>query len=554
MIQYSAMDEPPSSRAQRRLWLIASLVFVFLWSLPNLTFPIGRDQALYCVIGQGVLNGQRPYVDLWYNRPPTTFLIFLAIVKVFGNVMWSVGVVDILWLLCMSYFIFRFADRYMGPVAAALAVAVNTVWHCVAGYVHALVPSTFVIFFVAAGFLLVWKEGMWTKLRHVGAGIMLGAAFWATYNALVFLPVLLCLPYLDFSGIDEQPRRVRWTIEWREWLPRAAALAAGFAAAGIGMIIYLRLIGAWEAFREINFEVMPGYVRLPIERTEEYWLWAIKETEYVVGLLTLIVMLGALLVARKKRELHRIVPVLLAAALGFFAAAMQVRFHAYYFETSYPFFAMVWGYMGVKAVGSFRTLARDCQAKGWRVASPLVWVLFANVLAWFAVDFYLISEARIRLLRAWWRNHEVAYVTYPWPHSLEHLKGELGVTRYLRENSTPHDKVFIWGTQPVIYFLSDRRAPTRFISNLGLISPWGPRAWQEELIRDLKKSPPLFLVVVRKDAIPSVSYTSRDSEKFLEVFPELAAFIAGSYRPVKTIENFVIHRRQSGSSPHCRQY
>jgi hypothetical protein len=125
------------------------------------------------------------------------------------------------------------------------------------------------------------------------------------------------------------------------------------------------------------------------------------------------------------------------------------------------------------------------------------------------------------------------------------LKGEFGVIRFLRANSSPQDTVFVWGTQPVIYFLSERRSPTRFASNLGLVSPWGPRAWQEELIRDLKKSPPKFLIVVRKDAIPSVSYTERDSESFLEVFPELDGFIRSSYQPEKTIENFVVYRLKS---------
>ncbi len=527
------------------MWLFASLAFALLWSLPNLTFPIGRDQALYCVIAEGVLNGQRPYVDLWDNRPPTTFLVFLPIVKIFGRAMWTAGAVDILWMLAMSYFIFRFAERYAGAGVATLAVGVNAVWHSVAGYTHALVPSTFVIFFVSAGVFMVWKEAPRMLLRHFVAGVMLGMAFWATFNALAFAPLLLGLPYLDFSGLDKQPPSLRITISWREWLPRAASLAGGLAVAMFGMIAYLWLVGSWTEFRHINFEVMPGYARLPLERTEEYWLWAIKETEFVVGRMTLIVTLGALVSARHFRELRVLAPILLTAALGFFSAAAQVRFHAYYFETAYPFFAMVWGYMGVRAFESFRSLARDCRERGWRLARPLVWVLFANIVAWFAVDIFWAAVPRFEALGRWWRNPVKFYSSYPWPHSLEHLKGEFGVIRYLKENSSPSDRIFIWGTQPVIYFLAERRPATRFISNLGLISPWGPRAWQEELVRELRKSPPAVFIVVRKDAIPSVSYTHDDSEKFLRVFPELAAFIRENYQHSMAIENFEVYRRST---------
>jgi hypothetical protein len=79
-----------------RAWFLGGLVVVFLRALPNLRFPIGRDQATYCVIGQGLLHGQLLYRDLWDNKPPGIFYIYALIVKIFGPVMWCVGVVDIL--------------------------------------------------------------------------------------------------------------------------------------------------------------------------------------------------------------------------------------------------------------------------------------------------------------------------------------------------------------------------------------------------------------------------------------------------------------------------
>jgi hypothetical protein len=533
-----------SPRALSRGWLIVALLFVLVASLPNLSHPIGRDQALYCVIGEGLLHGQHPYRDLWDNRPPATALIFAGMVKLFGPVMWCVGVVDILWLLGMSYFVFRFATRYLGTGAAVVAVGVNALWHCWAGYVHAAVPSTFVIFFVFAGFFLVEREAGWPRLRHFGAGILMGAAFWATFNALVFLPLLL-LPYLDTGQLDHEPRRLRWGIRWRDWQARAVFFAGGFATIVGVVVVYLWGVGSWAAFREIHADVMPRYVQLALERTPNYWLWSIKRSQLVLGLWTEIVTLVALVLAWKQRELARLAPVLFAAAMGFLSAAVQIRFHAYYFETAYPFFAMVWGYLGVKVYLGFAALARACATKGWRAARVLVWVLFANVVAWPVMDQAIKLTGHYSALVDWWRAPEMFYATYPWPHPLELLRGEMGTIQYLRNNSTPEDGVFVWGTQSVIYFLSRRRPPTRFISNLGLISPWGAPAWKQELLRDLRRAPPRFIVVVRGDAIPSVSYTRMDSEKYLAVFPELAAFIAGSYQPAATIGNFVIYRWKS---------
>jgi hypothetical protein len=109
-------------------------------------------------------------------------------------------------------------------------------------------------------------------------------------------------------------------------------------------------------------------------------------------------------------------------------------------------------------------------------------------------------------------------------------------------DSAPQDEVYIWGTAPAINFLSRRRPATRFVSNLGLISPWGLKRWRIELVHDLRKKPPRYIVVARHDPIPRVSYTGRDSEEMLQSFPALADFIASQYRPAKNFTDFEIYR------------
>src|SRR5712691_3211454 len=118
MTQVSMVPAPDLARTGSRRWLLAALVVVAFIALPSITYPIGRDQATFCVIGQGLLRGQQLYRDLWDNKPPGIFWLFTLVVKVFGPVMSSVGLVDILWLLAISYFIFRFAGRYLGTAAA----------------------------------------------------------------------------------------------------------------------------------------------------------------------------------------------------------------------------------------------------------------------------------------------------------------------------------------------------------------------------------------------------------------------------------------------------
>ncbi len=152
-----------SNRA--RAWLYGTLGLVFLRALPNLRYLLGRDQATYCVIGQGLLHGKLLYRDLWDNKPPGIFYLYALIVKIFGPVMWSVGVVDILWLLAISCCIFYFSRRYLGNPGAALAVIFYACRHCRQGYIHAAQPEAFLMLCVFAAWFLLCERDSSPALR-----------------------------------------------------------------------------------------------------------------------------------------------------------------------------------------------------------------------------------------------------------------------------------------------------------------------------------------------------------------------------------------------------
>ena len=298
------MSAGSSGRRTRLAWLLISLGLVLVRALPNLNYPIGRDQAIHLVIGEGLLHGQRLYLDLWDNRPPGIDFLYALIAKAFGHVMWSVAVVDILWLLAVSYLIFRFAEKYVGPAAAGVAVVWNAFWHCWAGYWEAGQAETFLVLFVLGAYLLMSDEegGMG---RHIAAGLLFGAAFWLKYNAVAFLPFLVLFPFLDWSALDKLPRRLPMILPWREWLRRALPLAAGFALALIAVFGFIAFSGAWGAMKEAQFEVLPRYSAMALERTPHYLFWLLGQTEFSLGLATEIAVAAALVVAWQQRELSR---------------------------------------------------------------------------------------------------------------------------------------------------------------------------------------------------------------------------------------------------------
>ncbi|MFB3923297.1 MAG: ArnT family glycosyltransferase [Terriglobia bacterium] len=545
MADPSANPVPGVATRHRQIWLLASLAFVLLRAIPNISYPIGRDQATFLVIGRGILDGQHLYQDLWDNKPPGIFFLSAVIVKVFGPVMWSVGLIDILWLLGFSYCVFRFTERYLGPAAATVAVIVNATWHVEAGYWQAAQTETFLILCVFLAFFLVASVGRWGLLRHALAGVLCAAAFWLKYNAIVLVPVAVLIPYLETHRLDGEPRRVSLVLPWRQWIERTLAFGGGFVAAVTSVLIAFRFSDSWEALKEVQFDVLPRYSAMTLQRTPHYLLWALYQTESVLGLWTEIAFVVAIAVAWKKRELGRLAPILFCAVLGFLCVALQARFHAYGFETAFPFFAMAWGYLGIAVLREFRQIADKCSQKGWKLARLLVWVLFANVVASLIPPQIVSIVGHYRALADWARGPEVFYTSYPWANPISHLSEQMRVISYLRRNLTPGDGLFVWGSEPLIYFLTGRPCTARFVTNLALMSPWSPPKWRDEMVRDLGQAPPRFLVVARDDAVPNITYSRWDSEEFLQVYPEFAIFISDHYEQAVNLRNFAIYERRS---------
>jgi hypothetical protein len=244
-----------------------------------------------------------------------------------------------------------------------------------------------------------------------------------------------------------------------------------------------------------------------------------------------------------RRDLRRFAPVFLAASLAYIATVMQVRLHDYYFQACYPFLAAIWAYLVVSIYEGTYFLARSLRQRGWRLAAGLLWIVFANAIFWPLPDEYNKLTMRYEEWREWRADPERFYSDYPRQLPIDLLRGQLDVIHYLEKNAKPSDGVYLWGANCAIYYLSGHQAPTRFVSNLGIVSLWAQPAWREELVRDLRNAQPRFIIVTRHDALPFITYVNLDSGNYLKVFPKLDCFITQNYEPVADFDAFVVYRR-----------
>jgi hypothetical protein len=282
-----------------------------------------------------------------------------------------------------------------------------------------------------------------------------------------------------------------------------------------------------------------------IQRNRHYLLSVFVRTHYYLGLWNLWAAVAGLLVGWMRRDLKRFGPLFLAAFCAYAAVVMQARLHDYYFQTCYPFFAALWAYLAVSVFEGSRAAAQAFKQRGWRLAASLVWVVFAQAVLWPIPEEFAQLTDRYEELREWQVDADGFYSNYPRQLPFELLRGQFEVIHYLRQNATPSDGVFVWGSNCLIYFLSGHQPPTRFVSNLGIVSLWAQPSWREELVQDLKSAQPRFIVVTRGDALPTITYVNLDSEAYLKVYPKLDRLITESYRPVADFESFVMYDRNA---------
>lgn len=100
------------------------------------------------------------------------------------------------------------------------------------------------------------------------------------------------------------------------------------------------------------------------------------------------------------------------------------------------------------------------------------------------------------------------------------------IAYYIRDNTDPTETIYVWGIEPQIYFLAQRRAATRYRNNYNMSelvtnnSLKTLEAYAPMVMEDIRKSPPAYIVQI----FP------------LEWFPELQAFVRDLYNTDKNVE------------------
>ncbi len=429
-----ALGRPAAAEASRDglVFLVLLLAALVLRASAFLPSVINPDESLYAVQAQAWLRGGWPYVAVWDMHPVGAPALFAATFALFGESLASLRLLGVLAVAATGFALHRGvraagAGRATGLAAGLAYVACSALLDGLATNTEILL-APFIAAAMAMGLgatrrALVLGQAPGVRLV-VGAGLLVGLA-------LVIKPVVLplgCLVFLVLVVPGLWQRLLGW--------PRLAGLALAYAAACAAPAVLVALVyalrGDWEAYLDGNLVAPLRYAGMGVPLAQAMRLSLSAAATLVLPLL---LALGVLLPRRRPRQAD--IWLARASLAWLCAGCVAVGLPGMYFP---HYFLLVLPPIALLAALGARRLAR--------LARPGV------VLAAFIGMFGVLA------LQAW------CMVVLP---RLEHGIGlrlpdpPQRVAAALNAALRPGETIFVVNWQPLLYFLTQTVAPTRYV-------------------------------------------------------------------------------------------
>jgi 4-amino-4-deoxy-L-arabinose transferase-like glycosyltransferase len=481
------------SRATRwlRFLLVVLVVFGLRWHTVEQTV-VDWDESVYFVVAQDLAAGGILYRTAWDHKGPLLYLPLALTIQLFGSSLVALRLVTTIILVATMFGAEIVAGRLFGSERSFVAPLVYGSFFCVPRFgglasnaeLFMMLPAVVAI----AGFVLWRDQGRRSWVLCLSGAAAAAAVLvkpTAAYSVVV-VPLLLLVDLL-------RSRDRSWPLLARAVLP----FAAGGLLVVVGTVLVFAARGTLTDFLLANWGFNLRYASAVSSgqgwsRLGPFLLWAV-----VGDLFTVLAVLSIAVLVLKRRELRTeaatatLLGCLLVTSLLGVSLGRTMYFH-YYLQMGLPIALVVaW------AVARLQISARD----------------WARV-AWVALGLLVVSAFSPHRSVAGSRSRD--------PEADRVVRQVAG---FVREHSSPADGLFVLGGQPVIYFLAERRCPTKFFFWLFHAEAWDASLGScQHTLEVFRRTPPRWFV-----------YRPQEPR-----IPALEDFMFAHYRPVMRIADYEI--------------
>jgi hypothetical protein len=480
--EFSAECRPTWAQSlfRHRGWLVVLLLIVVV-SIVRIrlrTMPLERDEGEYAYAGQLMLAGVPPYKLALSMKLPGTYAAYALIMSVFGQspsgIRLGLLVVNAATIAMVFALGRKVLDQAAGMAAASVFAFFSmspTVFGLAAHATHFVVAASM------AGTLLLLRatenEEAWAIVL---SGVLFGIAFLMKQHGVFFAisaGIYLCWMVYERNG-----------FQWARLLRAGGLLLAGWLVPYVVTCLLLSWAGVFRQFIFWTITYAGKYVSgVPVGdrpaqfRSSVHGILGADPYFWILGALASVVMWW-----EERLEGRRLfLTVFTLCSIASVCAGFYFRGH--YFIQLLPALAILCG-IGVSR--GIYLLVHDKTIELFLGAGMLLLFLTSLVVAvveFGPLWFDLSPEGASKRIYA------------------SSIFGQASaVSGLIRENSSSGTRIVVLGSEPEIYFLSQRRSATGYIYMYPLMETHDlAEKMQAELIRDIESSQPDYLVYVDDD-------------------------------------------------------
>jgi general stress protein CsbA len=453
-------------------WIVVALIVaaVAMIRVRLLDVPLDRDEGEYAYFGQLLLQGVAPYASAYNFKLPGIYVVYATILAALGQTPAAVHVGLLIANAISIVLMFLVARRLIGTLGG---VASSATYAALALSPRLFSPSAyaehFVLVPVLLGMLVLTRSRRPERLMTAfGAGTLFGVAFLVKQSGGAFALYGL----LSVLAASSDSRR-RTTV--------GAVFMAGTLAPYAMLCLFMLFTGAFGSFWfwTVTYAYYYGTGEPVARGASNLWaaLGSILPTCYLAAALSA---LGFAAGVWDRPARARFAPIGMLLLCGLIATSAGLYFRNQYFILLLPAVALLAG-VAVDA------LTRHLAVGGNPVRRAVVAIACTVVPL-----LHLVYLERAILFTA--TPRQVARALYgmnPFPEAIE-------IGRYLKDRTSAGDRIAIVGSEPEIYFYSQRRGATGYVYTYALMEPQ-PYAvsMQREMIREIETGEPRFVIFVR---------------------------------------------------------
>jgi hypothetical protein len=498
-------------------WLMVMVIILFVGCIRVrlLSTSLERDEGEYAYAGQLILQGIPPY-ELAYNmKLPGTYYAYALGMAIFGQTPDGVHLTLLAVNSLTCIFIFLLGRKLSGDIAGVAACACYAVMSASLVVLGLAAHATqFVALFGVLGTFLLWNaKKADNRPGYFVSGLMFGLAFLMKQPGICF--GMFGLAFLTWSAVHDR------VIKSRNFLFAVLSVLAGLALPLSLFCVAALVAGDFARFWFWTVDYARHYaVGNTLATGLSDLINRLRDQILPYGILWVLAVAGLAAMARareKRAEFLFVSALLLFSILGIVPG---LTFRNHYFVLMLPALALVLG-MGTERLSVL------LRGRGLRWMAPavllaaLAWCIFVQRWVFFQMTPEQVSEA-----------------IYPGNPVLESVQ----IAQAIHDHSKPDALVAVVGSEPQIYFYSQRHSATGYIYTYPLMEsqPYAG-TMQKEMIDQIETNRPEFIVMVAYKLSWLKSATSD-----LTIWKEMKDYTRKFYEPVAAMGH---QPEPSGASP-----